>query len=79
MFLINTATAKRATENDPIRAATMGMGYMGKALTCKTASDFHGVPMAAACSLAIDKLKLDSVLMRFIIPKDRLIDGLRAV
>lgn len=58
MILVDTALAKRQEENNPIRVALVGAGFMGRGIALQICKFVPGMELVAIANRTVDKAKL---------------------
>ncbi|UKT62232.1 NAD(P)H-dependent oxidoreductase [Pedobacter mucosus] len=58
MIIVDTALAKRQAENNPIRVALVGAGFMGKGIALQICNYVPGMELVAIANRNIDKAKV---------------------
>lgn len=58
MIIVDTALAKRQEENNPIRVALVGAGFMGRGIALQICNYVPGMKLVAIANRSIDKAKL---------------------
>src|SRR5688500_18502357 len=57
MFIVDTALAKRQEENNPVRVALVGAGFMGRGIALQIANSVPGMELVAIYNRSVDGAK----------------------
>src|SRR5687768_9196808 len=57
MIIVDTALAKRQAENNPIRVAIVGAGFMGKAVALQICTAIPGMELVAISNRTIERAR----------------------
>lgn len=74
MVIVDTALAKREEENNPVKVAILGAGFMGRGITLQIANSVPGMEVVAIYSRTTDNSKrayLEAGIEDFVIVKDQ--------
>ena len=57
MVILDTALAKRQSENNPVRVALVGAGFMGRGIVLQIANSVPGMEMVAIFNRTVEGAK----------------------
>jgi predicted homoserine dehydrogenase-like protein len=57
MIIVDTALAKRQAENNPVRVAMVGAGFMGRGIALQICNYVPGMQLVAIANRTVEKAK----------------------